>query len=75
MDPMKMEDVEMPSLRESLQKDIDALDEYFGKIEGNDKRHLNAMMSWSNVREAAISFTEVFDKIKKMKKIEGESDQ
>ena len=62
MDPMKMEDVEMPSLRESLQKDIDALDEYFGKIEGN-------------VREAAISFTEVFDKIKKMKKIEGESDQ
>ena len=75
MDPMKMEDVEMPSLRESLQKDIDALDEYLGKIQGNDRRDLNAMNSWSNVREAAISFTEVFDKIKKMKKIEGESDQ
>ena len=68
MDPMKPVCEEpneiMPSLKEILQKDIDALDEYFGKITENTKENRNAMDSWSTVREAAISFAETFDKIK-----------
>lgn len=75
MDPMKpvcQEDNEivMPSLKESLQEDVDILDRYFrtaGMAE-NDETKINFLKkvkaSWFNVREAAISFAETFDKMK-----------
>lgn len=75
MDPMKpvcQEDneISMPSLKESLQEDVDILDRYFrtsGMAE-NDENKINFLKkvkaSWFNVREAAISFAETFDKMK-----------
>lgn len=46
------------SLKEVLQKDIAFLDAFFKEV--NDDQ-LN--VSWTNVREAAISFTEIFEKV------------
>lgn len=54
----------LPSLKDFLREDIDFLDRYFG---ANDEEHPDfrkAGRSWKNVREAAVSFTEIFDEIK-----------
>jgi len=63
-------EITMPSLKESLQEDVDILDRYFrtaGMAE-NDENKINFLKkvraSWFNVREAAISFAETFDKMK-----------
>lgn len=68
MDPMKPVSDEqnetLPSLKDFLREDIDFLDRYF---ETNDEEHSDfrkAGKSWKNVREAAVSFTEIFDEIK-----------
>ena len=67
MDPMKPASnepnhIEMPSLKETLQKDIQVLDEFFTS-EG-DKDLTTARLSWGNVRESAISFADIFDNMK-----------
>ena len=68
MDPMKPvcdeQNETLPSLKDFLREDIDFLDRYF---ETNDEEHPDfrkAGRSWKNVREAAVSFTEIFDEIK-----------
>ena len=63
MDPNTIiEEPEMPNLKDVLFSDIDYLDSYFK--EANAKE---AETSWFNVREAAISFAELFDKMKDIK--------
>lgn len=65
MDPMKPvcsepNTITMPSLKEVLLKSIDILDEHFSE-EGISRKVVD---SWSNVRESAISFADIFDKLK-----------
>ena len=80
MDPMKPacdepNIIETPSLKESLQKDIKVLDEYFEtrKLLEMDKEEIQ---SWANVRESAISFADIFDKMESLQfKMGGDSDQ
>lgn len=65
MDPMKPvcsepNRIEMPSLKDVLLHSIDILDEHFSG-EGIGRKVID---SWSNVRESAISFADIFDKLK-----------
>ena len=75
MDPMKPvcqepNEITMPSLKESIQEDVDILDGYFrtaGMAENDEAKiafFKKVRGSWFNVREAAISFAETFDKMK-----------
>jgi len=54
----------LPSLEGILQADIDILDNYFRKLNRGNEENRQAISSWDNVREAAISFAESFDRIK-----------
>ena len=65
----------LPSLKESLESDLKILDQYFDSIDQGNfiydrekkdiyKANRQAAVSWANVREAAISFAEMFDKQK-----------
>ena len=49
------------SLKETVMKDIYVLDEHFNKCDNPDEK-----IRWGNVREAAIAFLDVFEKIKKI---------
>lgn len=69
MDPMKPACNEpndiLPSLKDSLEFDLRILDRYFEKkASSEDYKDRGAAVSWANVREAAISFAEMFDKQK-----------
>jgi len=67
MDPIKdlneVPDI-LPSLEGILQANIDTLDNYFQKLSRGSEENRQAIISWSNVREAAISFAETFDRVK-----------
>jgi hypothetical protein len=54
----------LPSLEGILQTDIDILDNYFRKMNRGNEENKQAISSWDNVREAAISFAETFDRVK-----------
>ena len=54
----------LPSLEGILQADIDILDSFFRKLSRGNEENRQAISSWDNVREAAISFAERFDQIK-----------
>ncbi len=54
----------LPSLGGILQVDIDTLDNYFQKLSRGSEENRQAISSWDNVREAAISFAESFDRVK-----------
>lgn len=54
----------LPSLEGILHVDIDILDNYFRKLSRGSEENRQAISSWDNVREAAISFAESFDQIK-----------
>ena len=54
----------LPSLEGILQADIDILDNYFRKLSRGNEENRQAISSWDNVREAAISFAETFDLVK-----------
>ena len=54
----------LPSLEGVLQADIDILDNYFRKLSRGNEENRQAISSWDNVREAAISFAESFDRVK-----------
>lgn len=54
----------LPSLKDSLEGDIQILDQYFDSIDLMYTPNGQAAHSWANVREAAISFAEMFDKQK-----------
>lgn len=67
MDPIKdvneVPDI-LPSLEGILQANIDTLDNYFQKLSRGSEENRQAIISWNNVREAAISFAETFDRVK-----------
>lgn len=67
MDPIKdaneVPDI-LPSLEGILQANIDILDNYFQKLSRGSEENRQAITSWNNVREAAISFAESFDRVK-----------
>lgn len=67
MDPIKdaneVPDI-LPSLEGIMQVDIDILDNYFRKLSLENEENRQAVTSWDNIREAAISFAESFDRIK-----------
>ena len=67
MDPRKdsneVPDI-LPSLEGILQANIDTLDNYFQKLSRGSEENRQAITSWNNVREAAISFAETFDRVK-----------
>ena len=54
----------LPSLEGLLQVDIDILDNYFQNLNYENEENRQAISSWDNVREAAISFAESFDRVK-----------
>ena len=54
----------LPSLEGILQADIDILDNYFRKLNRGNEENRQAISSWENAREAAISFAETFDRVK-----------
>lgn len=54
----------LPSLEGLLQADIDILDDHFRKLNNENEENRQAVTSWDNVREAAISFAESFDLVK-----------
>ena len=54
----------LPSLEGILQANIDTLDNYFQKLSRGSEENRQAVISWNNVREAAISFAESFDRVK-----------
>lgn len=54
----------LPSLEGILQVNIDILDNHFRKLNLENEENRQAATSWDNVREAAISFAESFDRVK-----------
>ena len=71
MDPMKPvcdepNKITMPSLKETLKKDIEILDGYFDSIDGTGDKESLAALSWVNVRESAISFADIFDNMESL---------
>ena len=47
------------SLKDAIMNDIKELDEFFEK-----NAELGLAIQWGNVREAAISFVDIFEKVK-----------
>lgn len=56
------------SLKDSLQTDLDNLDYFFSTLSKDTKENRQAIASWAVVRESAISFTELFDRINSIDK-------
>ena len=52
------------SLKDAIMNDIEALDEFFKKNLADDSDQKPEIMDrWGNVREAAIAFLDVFEKV------------
>lgn len=49
------------NLKEAVQKEITYLDDHFSK----EKEDFKLLSSWSIVREAALSFLDIFEKVNK----------